>query len=171
MARKLISAVLAAAALLFSGTACVTITTDDQPDDSTDGGAGSANRVTIRLVNASPTMAVDVQLYATGGVVNDLNADLFAPAHQLVSGIGFAGYGLLESGNSDTVVLPCDDALVVGTLGGRFLNEDTGDELGVGTRSVFFQGSQFECGATLTFTYTPVGNGFQTTVQISPPRS
>jgi hypothetical protein len=86
-----------------------------------------------------------------------------------VVSIGFAGSGLVPAGQTDEVILPCDQALSVGTLGGRFVNQDTGAQVGAGSRYVLVQGSQFQCGSTITFTYVPSGTGFRTDVSIVGP--
>lgn len=157
---------LSVLAVFLPATSCITVT--NEPDDGDGGGGGTfttslaisspgasgSDTVTVRLVNATPNRAVDVQLFATGQAVGDLDAEFFIPANQLSAGIGFAGSGILTPASEDQVTLACTDALIVGTLGGRFLNEETGDLIGTGGRFVLFQGGQFACGSTITFTYS-----------------
>lgn len=150
--------------LLVAGT-CVTVTNVVPGPDDDDGNPPS-DSVTVRLINASASSAVDVQLYATAGQVSNVDTDLFIPANQIVAGIGFAGSGLLEAGAVDEVTLSCANAFAVGTRGGRFVDRDTGQELGVGTQRVLLQGLQFTCGDVLTFTYTAAGGQYETNIRI-----
>ncbi len=167
MISRLVAAGLCVTALLLPGSTCVTVT-NLIPGDG--GGGGGSNQVTVRVINASPNLAVDVQIYATGQAVNNPDTDLFIPANQQVAGLGFAGSGVVAAGQTDEITLACDQALVVGTLGGRFLNQDTGAQVGTGTRYVLFQGSQYQCGSTIIFTYTPSGSGFRTDVSFVGPQ-
>lgn len=166
MAKQAVLAILCSAAMLAMGQSCVTVTNNGPGPDGDD--TGEPGQITVRLVNAT-NQAVDVQLHATGQAVSDLDAEFFIPAHQIVAGIGFAGSGLLEAGQTDEVVLPCTDAAILGTRGGRFLDRDTGEEIGAGTRYVLFLGGQFQCGGTIVFTYAAAGTGFQTGLSIIPP--
>lgn len=165
MTRKGVEVAVGMLALSLFGANCATVATIDP----TDSGGGNANQVTIRLVNASPTAAVDVLLYATSQAVNDADNDLFIAANQQLAGIGFAGSGILQPGQVDEVALDCAAALVIGTRGGVFLNVDSGAQIGTGTRYVLWQGGQFQCGSTITFTYVPSGSGFRTDVAIVGP--
>jgi hypothetical protein len=167
MARKCTLASICVVAVWLFGAQCVT-TPDVEPGDGGGGGAGTS-KVTVRLVNGSPTAAVDVLLYATGQAVTNADTELFLPANQQLAGIGFAGSGILQPGQVDEVQLDCTAAAAIGTLGGAFLNADTGTQIGTGTRYVLVQGSQFQCGSTITFTYAPSGSGFRTDLAIAGP--
>ncbi len=168
MAQRSILTALCVTALFLPGISCITVTND--PGDGGDGGNGPGpNTVTIRMINATPNRALDVQIYATNQAVNNLDTEFFIAANQQLAGIGFAGSGILAPGTDDVISIPCENALIVGTLGGRFLNEDTGEQVGTGTRYVLFQGSQYACGSTITFTYTLAGAGFTTGLSITSP--
>jgi hypothetical protein len=134
-------------------------------DDGGDGGGDSSPELTVRFENHT-LRAVDVQLYATGQPVNILEADLFAPANQVTQGIGFAGSGVIQAGASDEVVLTCANVNTIGTRGGRFLDQDSGEQVGIGQQRVLFLGLQFACGDQVTFIYSSSGGGFQTSLRI-----
>ncbi|HOB74370.1 MAG TPA: hypothetical protein PKG54_07580 [Phycisphaerae bacterium] len=166
MTQRFTRLALCVLAVFLPAIACITVTNESGDDGRGGGrtfttslaitspGASSSDTITVRLVNATATRAVDVQLFATGQGVGDLDTEFFIPANQLLADIGFAGSGILVPASDDQITLACADALIVGTLGGRFLNEDTGEEIGTGSRFVLFQGSQFACGSTITFTFS-----------------
>jgi hypothetical protein len=170
MIRRSIRLGVCAAVSSVFAISCVTITSVNPDDNGGGGGGGDANQITVRVVNASPNRAVDVQLYATGQGVGNPDTDLFIPANQRAAGIGFAGSGILPAGQTDEMTVACAEANAVGTRGGVFLNQDTGEAVGTGTQYVLFQITQFQCGSTIVFTYAPSGNGFLTSVQIIPPQ-
>jgi hypothetical protein len=122
----------------------------------------------VRMVNGSP-VAVAVQLFTSTGTVVNPDTELFLPTNQQLAGIGFAGSGILQPGQTDDVQFDCAAVVSFGTPGGAFLNVDTGAQIGTGTRYVLIRGSQFQCGSTITFTYLPSGSGFRTDVSVVGP--
>lgn len=166
MIRKCVPMALGALMVGIFGASCVTVV---DPGDGGDGGGDTTNLVTIRMINASPAQAVDVQLYVAGPGVTNADTELFIPANKQLAGIGFAGSGILQPGQVDEIQVDCSVAGTIGTLGGAFLDVDTGAQIGAGTRYAFWQGGQFQCGATITFTYAPSGSGFRTDVSVAGP--
>jgi hypothetical protein len=170
MSRNCILALICASAILVSGQSCTT-TVDPGNDGGNNGGGGGGGTsvVTVRLVNASPSAAVDVQLYATPNSISNPDTELFIPGNQQLASIGFAGSGILQPNQTDEVQISCANALFIGTTGGAFLNVDTGAVLGTGTRYFLVQGGQFQCGSTITLTYLPSGSGYRTDVAVAGP--
>ena len=88
--------------------------------------------VTIRFRNLAVDEAVNVEFYATHGPVTDLPDDLFVEQNLITENVGIAGTGILEPLREDTLSYPCSDQLVIGTLGGTFLDNETGELRGHG---------------------------------------
>ncbi|MHC4442081.1 MAG: hypothetical protein ACYTA5_05750, partial [Planctomycetota bacterium] len=129
------------------------------------GSTVDANSVRIRFLNQS-TQALDVQFYATASDLTnpaDVNTVLFASGNQVTADIGFAGTGLIPAGKSDEITLDCAAARTLGTLGGRFVNENTGEQVGTGQQRAFSIDLQYSCGDTLSIIYQATSNGYQTT--------
>ncbi|MBN1342467.1 MAG: hypothetical protein JXQ73_07290 [Phycisphaerae bacterium] len=133
------------------------------------GGTSDPNKVTVWLVNASAKLAVEPLLYATGEAVVDPATELFIGANK-VGGIGFAGTGLIPSGQSEKVELDCTAARVIGTPGARFADADSGTTAGTGEQKILSQSLLFNCGATVTFTFQgQTGGSFETRFDIKDP--
>ena len=169
MISKYLLGVMCVLSFALIGAECTTVTDINPADNGGSGGGGTPNQITVRMVNASPSVAVAVQLYSSTGTVTNPDAELFVASNQQLAGIGFAGSGILQPNQTDEVQLACTAAATIGTSGGAFLNVDTGAQVGAGTRYVLALGSQYQCGSTITFTYTPSGNGYRTDVSVVGP--
>jgi hypothetical protein len=125
-----------------------------EPDPQTPSGdpASDDNRVSVVLVNETQNV-IDAQLYATSEPIDPDPEFLFVPEFALTDNVGVAGTGLLIPLSADTIQIDCAPDLLIGVNGGRFLDRDTGEELGTGSIRVVQQGLVFDCGATITFTY------------------
>ncbi len=121
------------------------------------GNGDDPNTVVIRLVNESWTLAVRPLLYATGQPVTDATTELFIPAN-VVSGIGVAGSGVIDTRKSDEVTLDCSDAWAIGTPGAVFV-DDNGNPQGTTDQVVQIQGQGvLGCGKTITITFRSDGD-------------
>jgi len=109
--------------------------------------------VLVAFVNLT-SVDVDTEFYASNEEMADVEAELFVPANRIQVGIGVAGTGILLSGTDDSIEVPCTDDLVLGTTGGTFKDPDLGTSLGTGDVRILSEGLVFDCGATLTFTYS-----------------
>ncbi|MFQ5413561.1 MAG: hypothetical protein ACE5E6_03785 [Phycisphaerae bacterium] len=110
---------------------------------------------------------VNVQFYTTSRPVELLPDDLFDdPANAMTTGIGLGGSGDLGPFLDDAIMLPCPDGVVVGTLGGEFRDNETGEVGGTGDTRWAQQGAQFSCNATIIFEYDEVGGTFVTTLKL-----
>lgn len=123
------------------------------------------DQVVLHLQNATRA-AVRPDLYVgTNG--SDATADnLFAPENIFTNGVGLAGSGLMAPVSSDDVRIDCASGLVIGTPGGEFIDDETGESLGTGPSRILVQGLVFDCGAEITLTFRQTENGFTTTVEL-----
>jgi hypothetical protein len=163
-------AVCAAAGLIGSGcnvagAGPATVGGGDGPGAEAPRSAGQVDPSMIRVVFVNETGAVvDTQFYVSANAGGDDADSLFVPANRVTDRIGVAGTGLLIPLVSDRLELVCATGMQLGVDGGRFLDRDTGEELGVGTRRVVEQGLVFDCGAEIVFTYKSVGEDFTVAV-------
>jgi len=162
------------------GTGCTVEVTPTDPPPSVGNGGGNGGSdpddetIVVRLRNLSPSQAVDVEFYAASGVVENVVATLFVDENRIGrgnavdgQGIGQANQGILNSGEQDAIAFPCGQSLAVGTNGGIFLDEETGEVQGQGANSVWAaEGAQFFCGATIVFEYSAEGSTFATNLLI-----
>ncbi len=131
--------------------------------DNTNGSLPGDASVLVRFVNETDVV-VEAQFHATFDDIGGSVESLFVPAYLVVDDIGVAGTGLLIPKSADTIKWHCSDGLIVGVAGGRFLDPNSGAELGTGTPRILQQGLVFDCGATITFTYQQTGYGFTVSV-------
>jgi len=129
----------------------------DLPGPMDDGTTEAPSTVRIRFVNASARYALDVQFYASAAGVGDPSAELFIPEKRIVGDIGFAGTGLIPAGQIDSTELACTNATTIGTLGGRFVDQDTGQQVATGQQRLYGLGAQYMCGDTITFRFYEAG--------------
>jgi len=113
-------------------------------------GGGDPNGVTVRVVN-NTAGTLDPQIYVTGAAVTD-PSQLFS-AGNLYTRYGVGNRGLLGDFDTDSFVLTCSEARVIGTPGGLF-GDDLEDPDGVGQQRILGQDVAFSCGDTITFTYS-----------------
>ncbi len=112
------------------------------------------------------TEAVNVQFYATNSALTSLPDDLFVDANLVTVSIGLAGSALLGPAQMDTIFFECTDNLVIGTGGGAFLDDESGEMVGQGPQRYARQGPQFSCGASIVYTYDEDGSEFTVTQSI-----
>ncbi len=119
--------------------------------------------VTIRFINASPDQALQVEFYATDEPLEAIPDDLFADDTYLVrESIGLAGSGLLGPQSEDEIQFQCTETLTIGTLGGEFRDNETGEVLGRGDQVYKAPGGFSLCGGTAVFTYSSADGEHQT---------
>jgi hypothetical protein len=117
-------------------------------------GSPGDDQLRVKFRNLLSNVDVDTQFFATNQVLADPANDLFVPANLIQVGIGAAGTGILLADTDDQIDVPCTDHLTIGTEGGAFRNPDTGAILGNGDQRVLQVGLIFDCGDTITFTYS-----------------
>jgi len=115
--------------------------------------------VTIRFRNVAVNEAVNVEFYATNDPTVTLPDDLFVPENSITTSVGVAGTGLLQPLQDDTIEFPCTPDLVVGTLGGTFLDNETGEVIGSGVARWAQETALGLCGYKILFEF---GNDFGT---------
>lgn len=110
--------------------------------------------VRVRFLNLTSANAVDVEFYASNEPVATLPDDLFVPANRITASIGVAGTGILQPANQDTIEFPCTPTLTLGTLGGSFVDNETGEPRGTGTARWAQEQPLGLCGGVVTFVYS-----------------
>lgn len=149
-----------AAALALTVTLGCIVTVE--PIDGGDGDGGEPTTITVRLFNAT-NIGLDPQIFISAEA---LSAEaLFASATNKFTSFGDFGLGLLGAGDVVGFDLDCAAVRVLGTPGGSFGNNLQAPE-GTGTQRVLSQDAQFNCGDTITFTYSRSGGGFATSFGI-----
>ncbi len=122
--------------------------------------------VTIRFRNLAVNEAVNVEFYATDDQLEDLPDDLFVPANRITANIGVAGTGIIEPMDADSIEFPCTATLTLGTTGGSFADNETGEPRGVGTPRWAQQGPLGLCHGVVTFEFSGDGVDFRTALTI-----
>jgi hypothetical protein len=122
--------------------------------------------VTIAFRNLATTDAVDVEFYTTMTRPENLPDGLFIEENAVTASLGVAGTGLLVPGSTDVLEIPCNDNLIVGTAGGEFLDNETGETTGRGEPRWLEATSTGLCGAIVGFTFDISGDTFITTVEL-----
>jgi len=125
----------------------------DQADSSVNP-TSTEDVVNIRFRNLLTAEAVDVQFYMADSPLANLPADLFTPEHLVVASIGVAGTGILQPQKEDVIQVPCAENLTLGTLGGRFTDNETGEARGTGTSRWVQQGPVELCGSIVTLEFS-----------------
>lgn len=120
-------------------------------------GGGSVATITIRIVNLTET-TLDPDLYISATAVS--RDELFVPARKYTA-YGVGTLGLIGGFDSDSFTIPCSEARIIATAGGRF-----GDNLnipdGTGREIILTQDLSVFCGSRVTFTYSRDGSGYTT---------
>ena len=80
--------------------------------------------------------------------------------------IGVAGTGILQPLHTDEILFPCTADLVIGTTGGTFIDNDTGEVRGNGEMRWVQDAAVGLCGRSVTIGFGPVEDGFITRVSI-----
>jgi len=128
-----------------------------------------SEKVTILFQNLSTTDAVDVQFFFIETNVLDAMNELFVEANAVSRTIGVAGTGILEPERSDLFELPCSTELTLGTAGGNFFDNDTGDPTGTGTPRWVQDSGLGLCRSVVTFVFSDEGDVFTTNITIERP--
>ena len=156
------------AGVVLSSGSCITVIDTPPPGNgggNGNGGGGTTETLRIVIINDSP-WALDPQLFATSAALGDPEQMLFIGGNQVTTGIGFAGGGLVPGGETDEVTLDCEEAITIGTRGGRFLNPDTGTLIGAGEQRVAGIQISYECADVITLRYRADGETFSTSLQV-----
>lgn len=152
-----------AAAMLMAG--CATEIPMGQTSTSS-GESVAPEEVLVRFHNFSESEAVDVEFFATNDPLDMLPDDLFQEVNRVTASIGIAGTGIVTPRRADAVTLPCTEHLMLGTIGGSFSDNETGEARGVGIMRWVQEGPLALCGHTVTFKYSPDGEEFLTVVEV-----
>lgn len=153
---------LAGAVVLQSGN-CISLDLIDDVIDRGPGGVAS-DSIRVRFVNQT-SWALGVQFHVSA-VQGQPDSVLFISANQITQGIGFAGQGFIPPGDVDEVLLGVAQARMIGTLGGDFVDPDTGESAGTGQRRVLILDQQYFGGETITFVFAEVFGRYETRLRI-----
>ena len=158
------AACLVALATLVPGGCVVSV--DPIDTGGSGGGGGTAELVTIRIINAT-NHTLDPEIYLAAEPVSV--DDLFAASRKYTT-FGVGRLGLIAAADSDEFTVDCAAARMVATAGGSFGggadNNDLTAPAGSGTRLVLTQDLVFFCGDRITFTYRGSGDTFSTELDI-----
>ena len=139
------------------------------PDDLAPAGTGGeavAEIVTIRFRNLTVEEAVDVEFYASQNPMANLPDDLLVEENLVTASIGIAGTGIVQPLEEDVIEFPCEAGLTIGTRGGEFLDNETGEPRGMGEPRWAQEGPLALCGAVVTFEFAGDGVEFATALTI-----
>jgi hypothetical protein len=138
-----------------------------QPQDESGGESAGEDTVTVRFRNVTLAEAVDVQFHVGRQPFEVLPDDLFVPENLIKASIGVAGTGIVQPGREDAVQHPCERGLVIGTVGGYFMDNESGEPRGTGVPRWVEEGPLALCGGVVTFVFSGDGNAFTTTVTVN----
>ncbi|MEK6798602.1 MAG: hypothetical protein AABZ12_06540 [Planctomycetota bacterium] len=154
-------------AALLGGCDSVSLFTSPGNDPSPDATVtGREGTVVVVFRNNLAAEAVDVQFYMTTAAVSVLPDELFVPANLLRPDVGIAGTGLVLPQGGDALEIPCASGLMFGTAGGLVLDEETGEQLGVGEPRWADADALGLCGGIIFFNFSNTPDGYGTTVAI-----
>ncbi len=122
--------------------------------------------VAVAFRNLTTTDAVNVEFYATSDPLVALPDGLFLPGNLVSAHIGVAGTGIVRPLSNDVIEFPCDENLVIGTLGGTFSDDESGEFRGTGERRWAEAGPLGLCGNVVTFEFASEGGTFTTNVRV-----
>lgn len=123
--------------------------------------------VIVRFKNFTLDEAVDVEFFATNLPLSNLPDDLFLDIYRFTASVGIAGTGFVEPLVQDRIEFPCTNQLTLGTRGGRFVDNETGEFRGIGQPRWVTEGPLSLCGSVVTFEYHGNGLEFTTKLQIT----
>lgn len=135
----------------------------DEPD--LDNPEPIADSVELRLLNLTSS-ALRAQIYIGTNGPDETPASLFVSANLYTERIGLAASGLIAPAGTDSAEIDCVDGLVIGTDGGRFLDVETGQELGTGEPRLLSRGFVFDCDDEITLIYRFTNGGYQVDVNL-----
>ncbi len=139
---------------------------DGSGDDSDqDNPTPVADTVELRLLNLTSS-ALEAQIFLGTNGPDETPGSLFVPANLFTERIGLAATGLIEPAGSDTALIDCVDGLVIGTDGGKFLDVETGQELGTGEPRLLSRGFVFDCDDEITLIYRFTNGGYKVEVNL-----
>ena len=135
--------------------------------DGDGGDAAGDDTVLVVFRNLSSTDAVQVDFHAASGITN-VPDDLFVSENLITQDIGVAGTGIVQPLQFDFLrEFPCTGDLLLGTSGGRFLDNETGELRGTGQPRWVEASAVGFCGGAVTFTFVSDGEEFRTEVSIA----
>ncbi len=150
---------------IVAGTGC-----SFQPsngDDPPNGNGAEPGTVLIVFRNLSLSDAVQVNFHASEGPFGVLPDELFIEANLITRDIGVAGTGIIQPQGFDFLRdFPCSGDLVLGTSGGHFLDNESGDQTGIGPVRWAQASALGFCGGAVTFTFNSSGGQFTTEFSI-----
>jgi len=118
--------------------------------------------------NSAAVEAVNAEFYVGAGPLTEIPDDLYVPDNLVTADLGVAGTGILEPFDTDALLLPCTPDLVIGTTGGTFSDNETGEVRGVGERRWVQAAAVGFCGREVVFDYAAEGEGFLTRITVGP---
>ncbi len=154
--------------VLLASTACSVTADFGTPAGSGGGSSTRLDDVIVVFKNLTNSEAVDVEFHSTAEPLQNMPEDLFDPDNnfRILQGIGTGGSGRLAPGQEDSIKLDCSEDLALGTAGGTFVDNETGDERGRGNQQWLQGGGQFSCGKTFIFQFAGSGSSFTTEILI-----
>lgn len=164
MERQGAKSLFAVAATLM--TLGCTMNVPSDPGQPPDPGRVSPAEVLVRFQNYAESDAVDVEFFAANDSLVDLPADLFQEIHHVTASVGIAGTGIIQPQRSDAITFPCTSELVLGSAGGSFFDNETGEPRGAGAARWVREGPLALCGHAVTFEFRPNEEGFDTFVRV-----
>ena len=114
----------------------------------------TADAVIVRFRNLTLSDAVNVEFYATNDPLETVPGDLFLPQNLVTASIGVAGTGIVQPRTEDAIALPCTANLTLGTAGGSFSDNESGEPRGLGIPRWAREGPLALCGAVVTFEFS-----------------
>ena len=148
-------------ASLDEGTPAAGLTPASEGDDAT------ADLVRIRFRNLTADEAVNVEFHVTQEPLENLPEDLFVEENLVTASIGIAGTGIIRPHKEDVIEFPCTPNLTIGTGGGSFVDDESGEPRGAGTPRWAQEGPLALCGSVVTFEFSGNGTDFSTALTIS----
>ena len=156
--------------LVLSGCSTDFFTIDPVNNDSPDANSSplGSDEVLVRFRNFADTEAVNVEFYSATGPLATLPDDLFVEENLVTVDIGVAGTGILEPFDTDSLLLPCGSELIIGTTGGTFSDNGSGEVRGTGDARWIQASAVGFCGREVVFDYIGVADGFLTQLTVGP---
>lgn len=151
------------------------------PNDNGSGGGGAGDgsgsgdseppapvpdpTVTLDLANRTG-FVVEAQIFISTNGPGVTPETFFVDSNAFTEGIGLASSGLMAPDSVDVADIKCGEGLVIGTTGGRFLEVETGDEVGVGPPRILQEGLVFDCGSEIALVFRLENGQFTVSVTL-----
>jgi hypothetical protein len=126
----------------------------------------TGDAVIVRFRNFTVNDAVNVEFYATNRPLLSVPGDLFLEENLVTESIGVAGTGIVQPQTEDTIAFPCGANLTLGTAGGSFSDNESGEPRGLGIPRWAQEGPLALCGSVVTFEFSGNGTDFVTILTI-----